>query len=151
MPRSGTTALFSKLQSSMPPETVCLFEPAEYRPDPEHRNRPVLAKVLMRLANPRRGGGYDGWVADHASFQHFDKKILLVRDPRDNLVSSMLYLAIQSPVPRPRWSRQGRRYSRFFALLRQKEKDPPSISFLELLDAAERTFDWPIGNIFLRR
>jgi hypothetical protein len=78
--KSGTTALFSKLKQAMPPETYCLFEPLRYEApavDPTH----VLTKVLIPHEK----------MVDFDSFSEFDRKIMIVRDPRDILVSRVLY------------------------------------------------------------
>lgn len=128
--RSGTTALFYIIRESLPADAVCLFEPRAFDPRAFkarplarllHRRREpdVLAKVLpFRPAEP----------ADAASFSGFDKQILLVRDPRDRLVSRLLYGAYDSTF-------YGRDESlaAFLSLLRRKEADPRSVSVRELL------------------
>ena len=90
--KSGTMALFYKLKNSLPPDLICLFEPRSFAPSVlkqrgfrallgRRREPDVLAKVLpFRPAAP----------ADVDSFSAFDKQILLVRDPRDRLISRLL-------------------------------------------------------------
>lgn len=75
--KSGTTALFYKIKNSLPPDTVCLFEPRSFDPRAvkkkriksllSHRREPdVLAKVLpFRPHDP----------ADVDSFSHFERLI----------------------------------------------------------------------------
>jgi len=74
--KSGTTALYFAVRAAMPPDTHCLFEPAAYHAVVAPA---VLAKVLVNT------------VADWSTFSGFDRKIFIARDPRDRLVSSLLY------------------------------------------------------------
>jgi hypothetical protein len=85
--KTGTTALFCKLKQAMPPDTLCLFEPRGYRAPSNHVAH-ILAKDLF---------GYDKTI-NVASFQSFDKRILMVRDPRDTLVSRVLYDIYNEPT-----------------------------------------------------
>lgn len=77
MGKTGSTALYYAILNSLPPETVCLFEP-EFNGKilPEDIAPPVLVKSFIPYS-------------EHFSF--FEKKILLVRDPRDQMISSVLY------------------------------------------------------------
>jgi hypothetical protein len=85
-PKTGTSALFFKIKNSFPGESKCLFEP-----QPEEiaaidvishpQEIPVLAKVLL-LNDGRQ------W---HEYIRRFEKTIFLTRDPRDRLVSALLY------------------------------------------------------------
>ena len=61
---------------------------------------------------------------------NFEKRILIVRDPRDHLVSRLLYRACADPEFR----QDDTKVAGFIQALRQKEADPRSISFLGLLD-----------------
>ena len=90
--KSGTTALFYILKSALPPSTLCLFEPRSFNARTLDRNQfvrflkesdhDVLAKVLpFRPHDP----------GDAESFSDFEKQILIVRDPRDRLISRLLY------------------------------------------------------------
>lgn len=115
--KSGTSALFYKIRNSLPPGTIELFEPSAYGPRDRlianlralrrgHVRPAVLAKVLPWDRRPVRLG----------DFNRFDRPILLVRDPRDRLVSDLLY----------------RSYNAAFALA-----DPPALEFLDLLRRKE--------------
>ncbi|MGH7821359.1 MAG: hypothetical protein ACREQ9_16460 [Candidatus Binatia bacterium] len=117
--KSGTTGLFYKIKNSLSAPIRTLFEPDEYLPEPEDARRWVLAKVILGLADGKEAVRYD-------SFLGFDKKLYLVRDPRDWLVSGTLFLIHRVP--------DGRGLDRILALLRQKERDPRSLSLLEIFD-----------------
>ncbi|PSJ36926.1 sulfotransferase family protein [Allosphingosinicella deserti] len=133
--KSGTSALFYKIRNSLPPGTIALFEPRSYglsdrfldrlralrsgRWAPSH----VIAKVLPWDRRPIR-------IHD---FDRFDRQIVLVRDPRDRLVSGLLYRNYHASFIRDEKSA-----AEFLDLLRQKEADPRSVSVLDLLTAFER-------------
>jgi hypothetical protein len=63
-----------------------------------------------------------------ADFETFDRKILIVRDPRDNLVSRLLYLPFDLP-----WYKDEGKIAAYGEVLSQKQHFPQSISVLELL------------------
>jgi hypothetical protein len=119
--RSGTTALFYKLKTAMPPATRCLFEPREFDPSRVSKAQDVLAKVI--LAN-----------TDMESFSSFTKKILLVRDPRDRIVSGCLYRVYNWPE----FCSDETKVAEFVAKLRDKEAAPQSVSMLELIALCDR-------------
>ncbi len=130
--KSGTTALFYKIKNSLPPDTVCLFEPRSFDPRAvkkktikslfARRHEPdVLAKVL-----PFRPGA----PADAESFFHFERQILIVRDPRDRLISRLLYGVWHSGL-----CHNDSKLKTFIEMLRQKEIDPGSVSVRNLLAA----------------
>ncbi|MDQ2856334.1 MAG: hypothetical protein M3R68_08395 [Acidobacteriota bacterium] len=133
--RSGTTALFYKIKNSLGSDTVCLFEPRSFdaravtrkrlglplepRPEPD-----VLAKVLpFRPDNP----------VDVDSFSHFDSQVLIVRDPRDRLISRLLYGVFHSDL-----CRYDEKVRSFLEVLEQKEADPKSVTLKTLLTTFAR-------------
>lgn len=130
--RSGTTALFYKLKNSLPPRTVCLFEPRRFDPRAVRaggitsllargRGADVLAKVLpFRPDDP----------ADADSFSHFDRQILIVRDPRDRLISRLLYGVYHSD-----FGRHDDKVKSFIEVLERKQAEPGSVPLIDLLAA----------------
>ncbi|HEX8353921.1 MAG TPA: hypothetical protein VF611_13525 [Pyrinomonadaceae bacterium] len=128
--KSGTTALFYHVKRALPADAVCLFEPRAFdpravRPGPlarlirGRREPDVLAKVLpFRPSAP----------ADAESFASFDRQILLVRDPRDRVVSRLLYVVYHST-----FYQHDEPLRAFLGLLRLKEADPRSVPLRELL------------------
>jgi hypothetical protein len=119
--RSGTSALLFKLKSALPSTTWCLFEPSAFDPSAAAASENVLVKTI--IGSP---------IFD--SFRDFDKKILLVRDPRDNLVSRLLY----HPTGMAALRNDQMKVDTFVEALRGKEADPGSISFRDLFDLAFR-------------
>ncbi len=67
---------------------------------------------------------------NYADFANFDKKIMLVRDPRDLLISSMLYSVRNSSF----YSNK-QRIKEFIGILEKKETNPSEVSLIELIQA----------------
>jgi hypothetical protein len=131
--KTGTTALFYKLKNSLPQGTICLFEPeAQSLPRrirstiatsrPMARRRHVLAKVLPFRAVRRRIHGCAS----------FDEQILVVRDPRDRLVSSLLYQVYNSE-----FVGCDAAVTRLVRLLREKEESPETTPLLSIVETFE--------------
>jgi len=120
--KTGTTALFYLLRDALDPPTRTLFEPARYVPASGDERRNVLAKVI--LGAPGRD-----WRVDYRSFAEFDKKILLTRDPRDWLISGMLFMIQQVPA----LYADDRHFKEILAMLRRKESDPGCLSVKAML------------------
>lgn len=129
--RTGTSGLYDALRRSLPWPAETLFEPLRDRGSSPR----VLAKVMLTCP-----GGLGGRAVDYASFRGFDRSLVLVRDPRDWLVSGLLFIA------------SGKRFQE---LLLQKEASPASVSLLELAEAGlpladllawiPRQLEWVIG------
>lgn len=151
--KTGTTGLYSKILHSLPAgvPVSTLFEPSAYTPEAADAGRVLLAKVILRMPE-----GHDD--VDYASFRAFDRRIRLVRDPRDWLVSGTLFTIQQNPAVYG----DDRVLDHVLGLLRAKEADPPRISLVRLLTdilapvpdhSFERTaawmarqFDWLIDH-----
>ena len=111
--KSGTTALYYALKQSLPKDYVYKFEPVQYVP--KRAGEGVLAKVIIsKVKRPE-------------DFDRFDKRIYLIRDPRDIVVSDLLYrlFNLNDPVDREK-------LDHFLSGVEQKRRDPSSISLLEL-------------------
>ena len=128
--KSGTTALFYKIKNSLPADAVCLFEPRSFDAEKVKdsrlrwlsrgkRERDTLAKVLP--FRPHH-------AVDVESFSHFEKQILIVRDPRDRFISRLLYGIYDSEIVRDEL-----KIKVLVATLEQKEADPRSVALKTLL------------------
>jgi hypothetical protein len=113
--KSGTTALFYALKQSLPENYTCLFEPKTYASGGEDHQ--VLAKVLL---NP---------TTQIEDFLAFDRKIFIVRDPRDTLVSRILYFVFNCDFVTDEG--KTRRLIERFAY---KQQAPASVTLLELIE-----------------
>lgn len=116
--KSGTTALLYAIRAGMPPGTRCLFEPTSYRGVAAPH---VLAKILAQ-----RG-------VDWSSFRGFDRKVFIVRDPRDQLVSFVLYAIYHHSKPVTAAEAGG-----LIDLLECKEAGSREVPFWRISEAIER-------------
>ncbi len=116
--KSGTTALFFAVRSAMPQNTFCMFEPQEFH----HVESPnVLAKILV---NPK---------VDWSSFQSFDKKVFILRDPRDQVISRLLYSIYNHNEPVSEADAQ-----RLLQLLERKERCPHDLPVWKISEEIDR-------------
>ncbi len=114
--KSGTTALIYAIRAAMPAGTEVLFEPHAFV---AVREPNVAAKVLLNPMHPM----------DPAFYRQFERIILLLRDPRDLLISKALYRIYGgTPLHADR-----EKLEEYVTLLRAKEKDPPSVPFLRIV------------------
>ncbi len=127
--KTGTTALFFKLKQALPADTWCLFEPRSFQAPAGHAAH-VLAKVLIGLNRS----------VDIASFQSFDKKLVMTRDARDTLVSRVLYDIYNEPT----LCADAAKVASFVRLLRRKEADPLSTSLGDIIDLFDRMSRRPL-------
>lgn len=82
--KTGTTGLFTRIRNSLPDGCRTLFESNQYIREDQDDSRWVLAKVILKEP------GHPDPV-DYASFQIFDRRLCIARDPRDWLVSAALF------------------------------------------------------------
>jgi len=155
--KSGTTACFLKIRDSLNIKPRELFEKPEYIPEMEDKLRPVLAKVIIP-PNPfvYTSENYSTHPIEYfiekaelglKSFENFDKKILLIRDPRDWLVSSMLFI----PQEIKEIYRNDEATGKILEVIREKELSPKSVSLLEIFDkilpSTDQTIEETISKI----
>jgi hypothetical protein len=118
--RSGTTALYFKIKKLLNKNSVFLFEPkiTDLPRDLINSNRGVLIKTLLSL----------NIKLDYNYFKGFNKKIFIARDPRDIIVSTLLYKGGYHFL----WRKTLENITSCLSLIKQKEKDPNSVSTLRL-------------------
>ena len=115
--KTGTTGLFYKIKNSLTSPVRELFEKTEFSAEPQDTEKTVLAKILVG----------DSKYADYEAFAQFDKTIHIVRDPRDRIISQLLYRIFQLP-----YGKDETQVAQFTDLLKMKESDPNSVSVLQL-------------------
>jgi len=117
--KTGTTALFYTIRKALSGTVVELFEPAslEFDAAPSAPHQHVLAKVLLRETIP-------------VPYERFPWKIMTVRDPRDILISRLLYLVWHAAFRCDHGCMNA-----YLALLRAKERDPASIPLKDLFSS----------------
>lgn len=121
--RSGTTGLLYKIKNSLPDTTRVLNEPEVYIPEDNDSQCFVLAKVIAGIVDGKE-------TADYGSFVDFDKKVYIVRDPRDWSISGTMFLIQQEPSI----YNNDKNINKVIEILKKKEQDPKSISVVELLE-----------------
>jgi len=126
LPKTGTTALFFKIKNSLPKNIKCLFEPKKYIEEKEDSEKGVIAKVLF------------GHI-DIDFFSSFDKKILIVRDPRDWCISRFLYSVFYVGN-----YKNGNFIKEKIELLKKKEKSPGKVL---LKDCMKENLSKPLDKV----
>lgn len=119
--KSGTTALYFRIKKSLQGNISESFEPGCFDDIEKHAvpDRHMIVKILLPLK------------ADflERSNNFFNKKILIIRDPRDIIISTLLYTGAYEIC----WKRTPEQIHECMDILRRKEADPSSISAIELL------------------
>ncbi|WP_203293884.1 hypothetical protein [Maricaulis parjimensis] len=136
--KTGTTLLYYSLKSSA--ERIFgpykgVFEPrteADIRGSFSH---PCVVKMLMERFNR---------CSDKGFIDHFGTRILIVRDPRDTIVSRMLYQMRDFFT-----EDSGPKVQSIVDLIQSKERDPSSVSVSELYSEIGRimgfSFSWEMA------
>ena len=137
LPKSGTTYLFSLLAQAMSRDKKLVesFEPRSkdennrlHRHDGQFwdESENMLVKILYADAN--KNSGWEGAQAKK-SFDYYDKKIFLIRDPRDRWISAFFYRWFYRHNP------DKKDFERALALSQKKEKNPDQVPFHKLLSS----------------
>ncbi len=121
--KSGTTGLYYLIKNSLTGETEIIFERYEYDKNPEriHTDKHLIAKLLL-FPSFLKDNYYNEIIAA------CDKKLLIVRDPRDNMISELIYIGGYHVT----WEKSYKERRQAIKLLKEKEKNPESISMVEL-------------------
>ncbi len=115
--KSGTTALYFKVKNSMPRLCRGTIEVKKYQPRIFDNFIGVVAKIFCN---------FDEKYID--TYNGFDKKILLVRDPRDIAISTLLYGGGYHWIH----DKSNKIILEWINLIIKKEKQPNSVSVREL-------------------
>jgi hypothetical protein len=132
--KTGTTGLLYRIADCVSDPKRLIFEPKSYRENPGDPKMNILCKILI------------GPDLDVNSFRGFYKKVTIIRDPRDRMVSSMLYSQFHC-----NYAMDNAKVKMIRRLLEQKEKDPKSIPFLHIVDImgqANNANNDHVGNFF---
>ena len=122
--KSGTSKLTYVINSGMPANTQIHFEPKGIKGLPNiGMHRELLGKLPMinkSLYGPNQS------VKFGAVSQLYDRKIWILRDPRDRVISLMLYRWFKGHSPDPI------KYQKALDLVIQKEADPSSVNVTQI-------------------
>jgi hypothetical protein len=129
MARCGSSGFFELLKNNLGHKCIGFFEPNEIEfsesdlEDLQTEN-PVVVKYLLRP-----------YLSINRDFsQIFTKTIGLIRDPRDNLLSRLLFRMVS-----PRFIQNPQIYSEIIPLLEKKLATPHSVSMIDLFRSIEAT------------
>lgn len=115
--KSGTSALFYSIVNRMP-GAISIFEPVPMSREQLEPTDLVVKKLIEYLDDE-----------EIKMLEQFDKRIYIMRDPRDAIVSRLLYIV---------WDRKfvydDTKLGIFIDAIRQKERDPASISVVKLYE-----------------
>lgn len=134
--KTGTTVISKTIARSLPGETMFLFEPTDVAAfTQEHDKQNTVIKVL-----------FDQWldkkrqlstIANNNSQMQFDKLVLIRRDPRDEVISVLLYY----PFDMKRVVKDQGLFDAWIELLQEKERTPASISFMHMCETFDSLFN----------
>jgi hypothetical protein len=120
--KSGTTILFASIRDSFPRDRECFFEPTTAAEFEHIVSRGLRTNTLTKALL--------GNLVEHSHvITRFDTMVLIVRDPRDQFISQMLYQFYRFKV---RGDRAGYECAR--DLLRRKIESPSTVSTIQLYD-----------------
>lgn len=121
-PKTGTTAVYHSIREQLPADSTCLFEPENRSLQlPEIISSPVLVKSFVPISE---------------KYDFFNKKILITRDPRDYIISRILYSTYDIIMSETQETtiRTHAYLNKFLRLLENKEANPGSVSFRTIYD-----------------
>jgi hypothetical protein len=115
--KSGTTALLRSISGAMgtPAE---LFEPTLMTPADLTAESLVVKKLLLNWKAP-----------ENILLESFDKRVFIVRDPRDRLVSHLLYDAYNKAASLDTDQRE-----KWLSLLQRKTTNPEGVSLIHMIN-----------------
>lgn len=119
-PKTGTTVVYHSIRVRLPEGSICQFEPElRQMPFPEDNDLPVLVKSFIPYS---------------VEYDSFNKKVLIVRDPRDTFISNLLYKPYNYVLGKIKGNEADTLevIDTFLGLLKKKEQHPGSVSVREL-------------------
>ena len=135
MGKSGTTALFYAIKQCLDKDTRLFFEPEDFYTACQQVLQ-AKSGLIKWLFGEFKDTFSEGLV-------QLDKTVLIVRDPRDILVSRLLYRVRDMGFVHDK-----QKYNRYLDLLRKKEREPQTVSVSQLFDFQDELDNGahPYGN-----
>lgn len=142
-PKTGTTVVYHSIRTKLPEGSICQFEP-EFRdlPFPEDDKVPALVKSFVPYS---------------IRYDSFNKKVLIVRDPRDTFISNLLYKPYNFITGKAKGNEADTLavIDTLLRLLTKKENDPRSVRVQEIhdlfIDQQFRLFDGKVIDYYQER
>jgi hypothetical protein len=145
--KSGSTAIYNSCRAALSRDETChsIFEPQMPWAIMKLRNYDFSETFMTKIMVSRM-------LASKSDFhmEWFDKRILLVRDVKDLMVSELLFRPMIDPL-----SFDEQALADFVKMIEAKERDPGSISVLQLHEQADElgisSLNWDIYRAILKR
>lgn len=141
--KSGTTALFYAIRKALVARygfaVEGLFEPRHAEEISDYLSSTTDRVHLVKgLLGPllRSGGRSLGSLS-----QEFDKKVIIYRDPRDNVVSRICFMM------KNRVGGDQRKISQILEMFREKEKSPDNISIVSMVRRMAQVIEQPEADL----
>ena len=134
--KSGTTVIAKTIQHSLP-AAVFLMEPKTE----EELTRPGAVHTVVKILHGQWQQNLSGLtgVLRNDSSARFDRIVKIIRDPRDQAISSFFYNFFTLAQPGAATDEQ---LDEVVALIREKEQSPQTISFASLCGGVNRIMRW---------
>jgi hypothetical protein len=134
--KSGTTALYFRIKNSLRDDYTCLFEPFK-KTSPENVYNCLKNRTSFLVKNVN--------INVNKCFSNFDKKVHIIRDPRDRLISRLLFIG-GTLAPKV-GVKSTEEIKRMLDLIKEKENDPQSVTVVDLFNEIysmkkEEVRDW---------
>ncbi len=134
--KSGTTVIAKTIQHSLP-DAVFLMEPKTEAGLTRSGAAHTVVKILHGQWQENLAGLTN--VLQNRSSARFDRIVKIIRDPRDQAISSFLYNFYSLAQPGAATEEQ---LDEVLELVRAKEQSPLTISFASLCDGVNRIMRW---------
>jgi len=145
--KSGSTAIYNTVRTALSREGYCysFFEPQRPYPILRLKNydfaEPFVTKIMVSRMVSEKSDFHMDW---------FDKRILLVRDVKDLMISELLFRPLIAPA-----EISAEAIAEFVALIKDKERNPQGRSVIELHKRADAlgvsSLNWEIYRTILCR
>lgn len=132
MPKTGTTILFSQIEKGLPAGRYTHFF------EPHNKSDFQRKRIITRIPQIKNVIVKDIYTHqfDVSLYESFEKKIYIIRDPRDRLISRFLY---SLRCLKPEAKKRCRKYTHeIFTLLQKKQKNPSAYPFIQLIQDVQK-------------
>lgn len=145
--KSGSTAVYNSVRSALSKNSYCygFFEPQRPYPLLRLKNYDFSENFVTKIMVSRM-------ISEKSNFHMdwFDKRILLVRDVKDLMVSELMFRPMVAPL-----EVSAKAMAEFVELIKEKERDPQCMSVLEIHKRANTLgisgINWEIYRNILSR
>ncbi|QJT10626.1 hypothetical protein [Oceanidesulfovibrio marinus] len=133
--KTGTTVISRTICNSFAEDVQFIFEPTDTQPFDEAQTTPhSVTKVIFDHWLDRKSALAS--IANNGHRLQFDRRVLIRRDPRDEIISVLLYY----PFDLKRVVQDPSLFDTWIDFLGEKERNPAAISFLRMCEMFDSLF-----------